>query len=156
MEEVNQNEIVPATLPKFLKVLCILTFIAVGLGLVGGLYNLVKAPYALEEYEATMEAAGGAFDGEGFMGSMMEMAHQNALNALPLALTAVGANLFCLFGALMMWKLRKIGFYAYVCGQVLGIAIPSILMGFSGWMLLGAIFPVAFIIMYAVNLKHMA
>lgn len=156
MEETNQNELVVAKLPKFLKVLCILTFIAVGLGLVGGLYNLVKAPYALEEYETMMEVSGGAFEGEGFMGSMMEMAHQNAVNALPLALTAVGANLFCLFGALMMWKMRKVGFYAYVCGQVLGITIPAILMGFSGWMMLGAIFPIAFIIMYAVNLKHMS
>lgn len=156
MEEVNQSEMVPATLPKFLKVLCILTFIAVGLGLVGGLYNLVKAPYALEEYETMMEVSGGAFEGEGFMGSMMEMAHANAVNALPLALTTIGANLFCLFGALMMWKLRKVGFYAYVCGQVLAIAIPTILMGVSGWMMLGVIFPIAFIIMYAVNLKHMS
>ena len=145
MEEVNQSEMVPAKLPQFLKVLCILTFIAVGLGLVSGLYSLVKAPYALEEYETMMEMSGGAFEGECFMASIMEMGYQNAVNALPLAITTIGANLFCLFGALMMWKLRKVGFYAYVCGQVIAIAVPSILMGFSGWMMLGAIFPLAFI-----------
>lgn len=156
MEQENQSEMVPAKLPQFLKVLCILTFIAVGLGLVSGLYSLVKAPYALEEYETMMEMSGGSIPTEGFFGSIMEMGYQNALNALPLAITTIGANLFCLFGALMMWKLRKVGFYAYVCGQVIAIAVPSILMGFSGWMMLGAIFPLAFIIMYAVNLKHMS
>lgn len=156
MENINNENMVPAKLPQFLKVLCILTFIAVGLGLVSGLYSLVKAPYALEEYETMMEMSGGNLPTEGFLGSLMEMGHQNALNALPLALTAIGANLFCLFGALMMWKLRKVGFYAYVCGQILGIAIPGILMGFSGWMLLGAVVPIAFIVMYAINLKHMS
>jgi hypothetical protein len=156
MEQEIQSEMMPAKLPQFLKVLCILTFIAVGLGLVSGLYSLVKAPYALEEYNTMMEMSGGNLPTEGFLGSLMEMGHQNALNALPLALSAIGANLFCLFGALMMWKMRKVGFYAYVCGQVLGIAIPSILMGVSGWMMIGAIFPIAFIIMYAVNLKHMS
>ncbi len=156
MEQEIQNEMVPAKLPTFLKVLCILTFIAVGLGLVGGLYNLVKAPYALEEYETQMEVIGDKIPEGGFLGSMMEMGHQTAMNALPLACTAIGANLFCLFGALMMWKQRKVGFYAYVCGQVLGIAIPGILMGFGVMMIIGSLFPIAFIIMYAANLKHMS
>lgn len=161
MEEINEMNMEPAKLPQFLKVLCILTFVATGLGLLGGLYNLVKAPHALEEFERVQEMTGNmeGMSG-GFMGSMMDSARMSAENALPLALATIGANLFCLFGALMMWKQRKVGFYAYVVGQILGISIPVIFIGFSGMfgglMLLGAIFPIAFIIMYAINLKHMS
>lgn len=150
----QETQLVEAKLPKFLKVLCILTFIGAGLGLVGGLYNLMKAPYALEEYERSIEMMGGAPEG-GFLGSMMEMAHEGAINALPLACGNIGANLFCLFGALMMWKMRKTGFYAYAVGQVIGIAIPAIFMTFGAMMIVGSIFPIAFIIMYALNLKHL-
>ncbi len=156
MEQETQNEMVPATLPKFLKVLCILTFIGVGLGLVGGLYSLVKAPYAMEEYEKMIEMTGDMSESGGFMGMMMSMAYENAINALPLACANVGSNLFCLFGVLMMWKMRKVGFYAYTCGQIIAVVVPTVLMGFSGFMAIGALFPLAFIIMYALNLKHMS
>ncbi|MCX6294779.1 MAG: hypothetical protein NTX97_01725 [Bacteroidetes bacterium] len=135
MEENIESNWMEARLPQFLKVLCILTFIGAGLGLLSGLYNLVKAPTAIEDYEKMQEMT--ANMNSGFMTMMTENAHAAALNALPLAISSIGTSLFCLFGALMMWKLRKVGFYAYVCGQVLSIAIP-------------------FIIMYSVNLKHMS
>ena len=161
MEELNQENFMPAKMPQFLKVLCILTFIGTGLGLLGGLYNLIKAPTALEDFERVQELTGNmeGMSG-GFMGNMMESARLSAENALPLAITAIGVNLFCLFGALMMWKLRKVGFYVYVCGQLLGIIVPIVLIGFGGvfggLMALTAVFPIAFIIMYAFNLKHMS
>lgn len=161
MEQANQSEMVPAKLPQFLKVLCILTFVGAGLGLVGGLYNLVKAPYALEEFEMMQDMTGNmqGMPGGGFMESIMDGAYAAAVNALPMAINTCVANLLCLFGAMMMWKLRKVGFFAYLGGQLLGIIVPIALVGFSGMfgglMAFGAIFPVAFIIMYALNLKHM-
>lgn len=162
MEEVNQNVMVPAKLPGFLKVLCILTYVGAGLGLIGGLYNLAKAPFALEQYEMMQDMTGNmeGMPGGGFMSSMMDGAYQAAMHALSLAITTVVANLLCLFGALMMWKQKKVGFFAYTGGQLLGIIVPIVLVGFSGMfggiMALGAIFPIAFIIMYALNLKHMS
>ena len=161
MEEINQENFMPAKKPQFLKVLCILTFIGTGVGLLEGLYNLIKAPTALEDFQRDQELTGN-MEGmsSGFMENIMEAARLSAENALPLAITAIGVNLFCLFGALMMWKLRKVGFYVYVCGQLLGIIVPIILIGFSGvfggLMALTSIFPIAFIIMYAFNLKHMS
>jgi hypothetical protein len=109
MEELNQENLMPAKMPQFLKVLCILSFIGTGLGLLAGLYNLIKAPSALEEFERVQELTGNmeGMSG-GFMGNMMETARLSAENALPLAITAIGVNLFCLFGALMMWKLSLI------------------------------------------------
>ena len=164
MEEVNQNEMVPAKLPGFLKVLCILTFVGAGIGVITGLINLVQAPFALEKFQMTQDLMGdmGSMEGMpggGFMSSMMDGAYQAALHAMPLAIAALSANLLCLFGALMMWKRKKVGFFAYLAGQTVGIAVPIALVGFSGIfggiMAIVAIFPVIFIIMYALNFKHL-
>lgn len=164
MEDVNQNEMMPAKLPGFLKVLCILTFVGAGLGVIFGLINLVQAPFALEKFQMTQDLMGdmGSMEGVpggGLMSSMMDGAYQAALHALPLAIAALSANLLCLFGALMMWKRKKIGFFAYLGGQLVGVVVPIVLVGFSGifggFMVLAAIFPVVFIIMYALNFKHL-
>jgi hypothetical protein len=71
-------------------------------------------------------------------------------------------NLLCLFGALQMWKLKKMGYFIYIAGQVLPIVSSVIYLGdflFTSLgmtaMLTAIIFPVAFIIMYGINLKHM-
>jgi hypothetical protein len=74
-------------------------------------------------------------------------------------------SLLCLAGALFMWKLKKIGFYIYIVGQVLPIigsfmTMNSIKLGaFAGFgiiaSIIGMMFPIAFIIMYGLNLKHM-
>ena len=155
MEQTNSETAMPAKMPQFLKVLCILTFIGAGLGLVGGLYNLAKAPTAVEDYQRRQEITHMGENG-GFMATLAENARLASENALPLACATIGTNLFCLFGVLMMWKQRKVGFYAYVCGQVIAIAAPAILMGFSGLMIVSCIFPIAFIVMYGLNLKHLS
>jgi hypothetical protein len=113
----NENaELVPAKRPQFLTVLCILTFIGAGLGLLGGFWNLIKAPTALEEIESIQSM--GAMPEGGMFADMMESAVLAAQNAYPLAITAIVANLLCLLGALFMWKQRKNGFYIYVAAQL--------------------------------------
>jgi uncharacterized MnhB-related membrane protein len=64
-----------------------------------------------------------------------------------------------LIGAIMMWNLRKIGFWIYVLGTVIGIVAPLII--YSG-NLIGAIssigigfFGVLFVVLYAINKKQL-
>lgn len=76
-------------------------------------------------------------------------------------------NGLCLFGALMMWKLKKIGFYAYVAGQVIPIVYTFAFVGISTagipylggaiWLVYAImlIVPAAFIVMYGLHLKYM-
>jgi len=61
----------------------------------------------------------------------------------------------------MMWKLKKTGFYIYVIGEIAPVILPFVLFGGFGVLgtmalVMGLIFPIAFIIMYALNLKHMS
>lgn len=154
VEIVNANE-----RPVFLKVLCILTFIGAGLGIIFGLWGVftVQASIAsLEASESMMRGLGGDF------GTAMnaQIAALKQWGVIAQVLSLVGAIL-CLLGALQMWKLKKVGFYIYVVGQILPLVATFGLMGgvgmglFASFAILGAIFPIAFIVMYALNLKHL-
>ena len=62
-------------------------------------------------------------------------------------LTIVG-----LFGVIKMWKLQKVGFMLYT-----GASVVSMIMGivYSGFGVMGVIFPILFIVLYGLNLKHL-
>jgi len=53
-----------------------------------------------------------------------------------------------LYGAITMWKLKKMSFYIYAGAQVVMLAIS--------FGILGLIFTVLFIVLYYLNMKHMS
>ena len=89
----NMNE-GTAQRPTFLTVLCILTFIGSGLGVLGGILGLVGS------------SALGMFSPQGSMISGV------------IGIIAAG---LCLFGAVKMWGLYKQGFTLYLAGSVLSL-----------------------------------
>ena len=67
------------------------------------------------------------------------------------------SNLLTLTGAILMWNLKKTGFYLYVAGIIVLVAAPLTmgkLVGAIGATIIGFV-GVVFIVMYAVNLKQM-
>jgi hypothetical protein len=80
--------------PSFLTVLCILTFIGSGLGLLGGLLGLIGTSFLP------------MFSTQG---------------TLVVQIVGVVASALCLFGAIKMFGLYKQGFMLYVTGAVLAI-----------------------------------
>jgi len=149
--------------PVFLTVICILTFVSCGLGLLSAAYGLFTAGNTEEAFRTigTMQRAGNPVL-EGFVDHMAEFQKWSVIaNYL-----SIGNCLICGGGALLMWNLKKVGFFVYCLGQVLPFislfGMYSILkdipyMGFAMILssIAAAIFAVGFVIMYAVNLKHM-
>jgi hypothetical protein len=76
-------------------------------------------------------------------------------------LVGIALNILILFGVVLMWKLKKIGFYIYSLLQIVWIVIPLIVGTwvdtYFGFLILPAIIctPI-FITMYGLNLKHMS
>jgi len=79
------------------------------------------------------------------------------------------AAIGCLYGVLQMWKLKKMGFYIYAVCEIAPVVVALITIGSAafafgaiggGFMavvaMLSMFFPVLFIILYALNLKHMS
>ena len=128
--------------PQFLTVLCILTFIGSGLGVLGSLLSLV---------------------GVGMLGSFVITG-----GAIWTFLGLCSSGL-CLFGAIQMWGLKKQGFLLYLIGT--GLAVLSSIIttvalsdlvsyaGGSGTVWGGFIFGlainIAFVIMYNLNRKFL-
>ncbi|MBU8892492.1 MAG: hypothetical protein KOO66_06915 [Bacteroidales bacterium] len=112
--------------PTFLTVLCILTFIASGLGLLFGLIGLVAAG-AIESFSQYLPV--------GVDGGLLK-------SIITLVLIAAS-----LYGAIQMWKLKKLGFYIYSAANVI-----LLILGFG---IFALIITAAFIVMYYLNLKAM-
>jgi hypothetical protein len=138
--------------PTFLTVLCILSFIAAGLGIIAyiGAIALVGA------VSAAAGAVSDAMSSEA--GAAMEAASA-AMSAGPSAgliwayiIVGFITTLVGLFGVIKMWKLQKVGFFIYV-----GCSVASMVMGmiYGGFSVMGVLFPVLFIVLYGMNLKHM-
>lgn len=163
------NDIAPER-PQFLKVLCILTWVACGLMFLSSLSGLFMQP-SLEEQQNQIEkmrelSPEAADKMEAALSS--QSGSERTMNAV-LNLVSV---LLSAYGAVMMWKLKKAGFYVYILGEVLpylgfalgGAAAMSAVAGMAGGMgsaILGGaiafmvILDVVFIVLYALNLKYM-
>ena len=137
--------------PVFLKVLCILTWVGCGVGLFGGLIQLWS-------YSA-INAVADAFD------KTNQTTYFGALFWQSIATFA--SAIICAIAAVLMWRLKKIGFFIYIFGEILpSIASLYMFLSISNEAGIGQefafigtafsfVFPIAFIIMYGVNLKHM-
>jgi hypothetical protein len=143
--------------PQFITVLCILTFIGSGLAFIGAIwgYFSVKASAAMLESMGTMEGG----DSLGMMSGMQETMLKAVENAIPNMIIGVVCSLICFYGALQMWKLKKIGFFIYSVGEITP-AIAGFILGAGGMLgsmgaIVGLLFAIVWIVLYAVNLKHM-
>ncbi len=162
--------------PTFLTVLCILTFIGVGISVVMQLlaYTAMEATSSFVDTTTdfakdlgTMADSLNTSSDSNVSDAMSELdkavADAGAIwkHAKLLMLIGVGGALLCLVGAVMMWKLKKTGFYIYTLGQLTPIIVSLVLIGgatFAGGALamIGPVIALAFIVMYGLNLKHMS
>jgi hypothetical protein len=143
MEQTNTT-----TRPTFLTVLCILTWIGSGIGLIGGILGLVG-----------QSAVQGMDLGAEFN---KQMENTQMLNYASLACIVI-----CVIGSTMMWQMKKTGYYIYLIGELAPLLLSFAMIGsisqstgVGGGILaasgvIGSIFPIAFVIMYGLNLKHM-
>ncbi len=100
-ENLDANANTPQGRPTFLTVLCILTFIGSGLGVLGGILGLVGSS-ALATFAP---AAGGS---------------------IIWSLLSLVASALCLFGAIQMWGLKKMGFTLYLAGSAVSVIVAII------------------------------
>jgi len=158
-----------AARPTFITVLCILTFIGSGWGLIGGGIQYFSADKQALAVSISKEKAATDIQKSGNNNAGAQMA-EKMVNSMTSAFTAenlkktgiasiVGA-LFCLAGAFLMWQLKKNGFYLYVAGTLIGIISPFVIYSTDNFMsiitsVMVGFVGIVFVILYGVNLKHM-
>jgi hypothetical protein len=152
---VNQSE-EGVQRPTFLKVLCILSFVLCGLWIVLFLFAAIVC-FGLNE-----DTIAQVWDRVTASQPMLTDSDPILFfrEVAKLCLYNLVANLVSLVGVIMMWRLNRNGFFIYVMAE-LGANFLALLVdipgndSFSGSFFFNLIFDLVFIVLYAVNLKHM-
>lgn len=153
--------------PNFLTVLCIFTFIISGIYILMGLLGSFPADQELQielveeqiiKFESDMASSGAPMEA-GTLEDMRVFLMDRVYNSQTIGLIILLSGILSLLGALFMYRMNKIGFHLYVASKLIGwssIFIYSTISGMViGFFAVPAIFTIAFIIMYATNLKHL-
>jgi hypothetical protein len=127
--------------PALLTVLCILSFIGSGLSVLVWLLLTV----GVGSFLGFLENVPGFSEG---------MTGSGAGLGVGLMLLNLVLNAGTLAGAIMMWQLKKLGFWIYSGAFVLQFLVPIIFMS-GKFGIFGFIIMALFITLYALNLKHM-
>jgi hypothetical protein len=143
----------------FLTILCILTFLSCGIGLVDSVtsYTLTEAVARTERVDQPRKVDPNA-PPEYFEDRV------NADDPMPgdpevirsLAATGFFYSLLTLAGAVLMFFQRRIGYYVYVLGVLVGLIAPVAVLGVEALQTsFGVFFSLVFIGLYALCLKEM-
>ncbi|CAN5377896.1 hypothetical protein BH11BAC3_BH11BAC3_19230 [soil metagenome] len=155
--------------PQFLTIICILTFIGSGLGIISGSVQIATSEKQANQIIITKKKAAADIQKKGDNNAGTRFAEKmvnsmsttfTAENFRKTGIAAIIGALFCIGGALLMWQLKRIGFYSYILGVLIGIVSPFIIYGNDNLMAIitsiGVGFiGIVFIILYGVNVKHM-
>lgn len=162
--------------PTFLTVLCILTFIGSGWSILSSVWAYSTAHKTVNTFNefAKRNKSDSVSrkdsveihrhqESNGFkMGMKVGKSMRTMITVDNIHKKSIGdliAALFTLGGALLMWWLKRNGFYLYIIGVAIGIALPFYLYGNDlmtvGIASFGAFFGLLFIALYAVNIKSL-
>ena len=137
----------PKKRPQMLSLICILTFIWSGYGVLYNLiyalfYNTLKDLFTATEFPVAYKE--------------MKTALLQVLSAGPLFFVAgLVLSCFSLYGAIKMWKLQKYGFHFYTISQIIMLMLPLIFLKSGSFLNPEFWITGMFVAMYATHLKIM-
>lgn len=168
----------PEKRSSFLTWLCILTFVGSGWAILSSIWSYTTAHKTASVFSENSTKRDAAFQKDSLNKNdtaQLEIREKNnpfqekmkaslskILDENNIRKSAIGgliAALLTLSGALMMWWLKRKGFYLYILGVVFGIIVPFYIYG-NDFVAIGIssftnFFGLVFIALYALNLKSM-
>lgn len=162
-----ENQTQTQARPVFLTVICIISFVGLGMSIISNLVNLAFGSFSSALYpliQSSFEDALNEIDAAEPTASLfVEQIFNSVLKIFEVMPVLAGVGLVlavvALVGVIMMWNLKRTGFWLYSGSKVVMIIYPMILMGanfITTMILLSGFFVAAlFITMYGLNLKAM-
>jgi hypothetical protein len=169
----------PKKRTTFITVLCILTFVGSGFSLFTNIYGYFTAKQSAEQMQLMQKMTqsdsafaprnGKATEKDSLKAKKTDEVTKKVFKTFASSFTednirknslgAIAAAILCLSGAVLMFMINKKGYFIYVAGTLLGIAIPLVLYGSNFVGIMGSVisgfFGLVFCILYGVNLKDM-
>lgn len=146
---------------QFLTLLCVLTFLSCSWGIIDAIVSFVETdavsqtPLIERNYtpEQQKELPKQYFEDRS-SGDAPMPGDPDEIRALSVA--QLGYSLLTLVGAILMFRLRRAGFWVYLAGVLVGIVAPIALAGFGALnTTFGVFFSVLFAVLYGFCLKEM-
>ena len=136
------------TRPELLKILCILTFIGSGLSLISNTIMFFSIDIIRSYYE------NGNFD---FLAESMDLTALELLINVNSSYFLFQALIFALsvYGAYLMWNLKKIGFHIYTIAQIVLIILTQVFITELPFPFFELMISLIFITFYAKNLQYL-
>ena len=156
-ENVEQQQPAKKERPTFLTVICILSFIGVGFVVISNIVALIGGGVSKAIMESTEEVMQ-AMETVEEVPIVGESVTKIVSNASTMAAINIIAALVVLVGVLMMWSLKKTGYYIYIVGEIAPVIALIVLGGLLGGFMaiFSSFIAILFIILYGLNVKHMA
>jgi hypothetical protein len=148
---------------QFLTILCIFSFLSCGWGILESSIALVDPTRVADtnytghkpESDSLARDDPRTFYEERGTNADAPVAEQPAV-VRQLSLSSLVYSVITLMGVLLMFRLRKVGFYVYIVGTLLGLALPLYFMGLAGLnTAFGVFFSGIFAVMYGFCLREM-
>lgn len=154
--------------PTFLTVLCILTFIGSGWGIVSNIGTYITANATAGAVQAAMDDAkdniqneesnAGTQMAEKMLSGVSDMMRPE--NIKKNALFAIVASVFTLLGGILMFGLKKTGYWVYILGTLIGIVGPFVAYGGGNLITIASSSAIAFVgilfvVLYGLNFKYL-
>jgi len=164
MEKQQPNQ---KTRPVLLTVIGILSFIGLGFRILTGLINATLGtatpsitPFLNDVFENEADLSDVPESLQGFIEGIFDAVIKLLSNVTGIYLTVVLLAVIALLGVIMMWQLKKPGFYVYAASRSLIAFVPFIFIGYNLvsllWFVSSIVFGILFIVLYSLNLKEMS
>jgi hypothetical protein len=163
--------------PTLLKVLCILTFIGSSwliltqiwsystasktAQMISSVRNVSQNDSAINR-DSSVQQQHARHKEVFFLGKKMMISVSKMMTVENIRKTAIGtimSAILTLIGAILMWWLKRSGFYLYITGTIIGLSVPFYLYGANtmsvGISFFSGFFGLIFIALYALNIKSL-
>ena len=147
--------------PLFLSILCILGFIGSITCIVQNAIGIFKADEEVAQIQSGTEKTQlkNIFSAKAAVSEPMNISNLTADNFQKFSIGGIVAALLCLIGVVMMWLLKKSGFYSFTLGTFFNLITHFLLFGENigamGLSLVGAVIGLVFVILYSRFLDYM-
>ncbi len=147
---------------QFLTLLCVLTFLSCTLGLFDSVVSFSKTRAVAEtsyvkrrpDAEERRNQPKQYFEDRAATGEQPMPGDPDEIRLL--AVAQFFYSLITLVGAILMFQLRRVGFWVYIAGIAVGLLLPVVLVGFGALNTsFGVFFSIIFAGLYWLNLKDM-
>ena len=148
--------------PLFLTILCIITFLISVIGIITNIKGYVNADVEVERItsgKAKTQLKNIFSPGAVASDELVRIGNLNVENYKKFSIGCIASYILCLVGTILIFKLKRTGFYSFTLGTFFNLITHFLLFGDNfgsmGISILVALAGFIFVILYGLNLKYM-